>query len=491
MRRAMLPRVGRHGRRAGSFFLSSRTSKERFERLTPIEHVLRRPGMYIGSMAEQREPMWLLDAAGDATFVHREARYIPGLYKLFDEILVNALDNRQRDPVGTDRIDVTIEPLTGRTTITNSGRGIPVERHAVEDVWVPEMVMGSLFTGSNFDDTEQRTVGGRHGFGAKLTNLFSKVFEVETADSAAGLKYTQRWTRNMSERGEPRLVKLNPAAAKDYTTVRYTPDLERFGLTSLPADMVGIFHRRVHEAAASAAPAKVHLNGKLLRIKGLSGLAPFYLGSGDGAGSARTVFADLSERWEVGVALSPDSAGFQAVSMVNGVVTPRGGTHVNHVGGLLLPALCPLLSKSLKLPAGEELSPARLKPHLTLFVKATVSNPEFDSQSKERLTSAAPSFGGLCPMPDAFVKKVAALPGLKATLVDAINERVNRQLARKVRALCMRHACMRKVRALCMCHACMRTHAGTRTRTHASPARWAPPPGAGRWSMYQSWRTRS
>ena len=121
-----------------------------FERLSPTEHVLRRPGLYIGSTSAQSEPLWLLDEAS-GRMEWREAAYVPGLYKLFDEILVNALDNRQRDPKGTTEIAVTIDAATGRTSVTNTGRGIPVRMHEGEGVWIPEMVMGSLFSGSNFD----------------------------------------------------------------------------------------------------------------------------------------------------------------------------------------------------------------------------------------------------------------------------------------------------------------------------------------------------
>ena len=71
-------------------------STEVYERLTPVEHVLRRPGMYIGSVSEQHQPLWLYEGDGSTgKMVWRHASYIPGLYKIFDELLVNALDNQQ------------------------------------------------------------------------------------------------------------------------------------------------------------------------------------------------------------------------------------------------------------------------------------------------------------------------------------------------------------------------------------------------------------
>ena len=402
---------------------SSSADAPKFERLTPVEHVLRRPGMYIGSTSVQIEPLWVHDAAEDR-IVWRDAQYIPGLYKIFDEILVNALDNVQRDPAGTNRIDVAIEPHSGRTSVWNNGRGIPVRRHETEGVWLPEMLLGSLFTGSNFDDEAKRTVGGRHGFGAKLTNLFSTAFEVQTADTAAGVLYTQRWAANMSERTEPTIEPLpTTMRGADFTKIVFTPDLTKFGVKALPEDMLALFRRRVYDAAATAAPACVSLDGRTLQVSGLQQLAQLYT-------SGPHAFAKVSERWHVGACLSPTGA-FQALSFVNGVATPRAGTHVAHVCTPLLQALAPALSRALKLPAGEELTPARLKPHLMLFVDCKVDNPEFDSQSKEALTSPPSSFGGLCTLPDAFIKRVAALEGLRTAVAVAFERRATKELARR------------------------------------------------------------
>ena len=384
--------------------------------------------MYIGSTSVQTEPLWLLSADG-RQMVWCEASYVPGLYKIFDEILVNALDNRQRDP-STDEISVSIDAETGATVITNTGRGIPIRRDEAEGVWIPEMVMGSLFSGSNFNDGEKRTVGGRHGFGAKLTNLFSHSFEVQTADSDAGLLYTQRWANNMSESSPP-LVEPLPPGGRDFTRVRFVPDLGRFGLQRLHPDMLAIFRRRVHEAAATAAPARLLLDGERVPVHGLSELAAMYAGAPLEAGRTLAL-ATPSARWTVGACLSPTGS-FQVVSFVNGVATPRGGTHVNHVAAALLNDVAPLLSRALGRgsAADEPIPPSRIKQHLMLFVDCKVDNPEFDSQSKEALTTPAGLFGGACDLPRGFVKGVASLPGLEEAVAADLSQREQRALARR------------------------------------------------------------
>ena len=87
---------------------------------------------------------------------------VPGLYKIFDEIVVNAADNKQRDPTMTT-IKVTIDREAGSLSVWNDGHGIPVVEHAEHGVYVPELIFGHLLTGSNFDDEQKMTTGGRNG----------------------------------------------------------------------------------------------------------------------------------------------------------------------------------------------------------------------------------------------------------------------------------------------------------------------------------------
>jgi DNA topoisomerase II len=90
-----------------------------------------------------------------------------------------------------DTIKVTIDRESSTISIYNNGRGIPIEMHAKEKVYVPELIFGHLLTSSNYDDSEKKVVGGRNGYGAKLCNIFSKKFIVETGDSSSGKKYKQ------------------------------------------------------------------------------------------------------------------------------------------------------------------------------------------------------------------------------------------------------------------------------------------------------------
>lgn len=388
--------------------------EEIYQRLTPHEHILARPGMYIGSPSLTTQSMWLYDDSSQC-MVRRSVKFNSGLYKIFDEILVNALDNRQRDPEGTTSIDVEVD-AAGRISIRNDGLGIPVRKHATEDQWVPELIMGELHTGSNFDDSVKRTVGGRHGYGAKLTNIFSRSFEVDTADARAGQRYVQRWADNMRAREAPAITPLPPEVDADYTRVSFLPDYARFQLDGLSDDMRAVLRRRVLEAAACAAPARVTWQGEPVPVRSLSDLIALYAPPPEGeAAAAHMAVAQLTPRWRVGVCVAPPGAGdggarggfVDGCSFVNGVATPMGGTHVAAAARALLPPLRAALAPRLGVAAAK-LKPADVAPHLMLFVDCLVDNPDFDSQAKERLSSPEARFGGACPQPSvAFAQQAS------------------------------------------------------------------------------------
>ena len=102
-------------------------------------------------------------ASGSFRMANKEYGLIPALIKIFDEILVNASDNRLRNPKTCTKLDVRIDPgdidREPRIRIWNDGKGIPVQIHSGENMYVPEMLFGHLLTGSNFDDDEKRLTG--------------------------------------------------------------------------------------------------------------------------------------------------------------------------------------------------------------------------------------------------------------------------------------------------------------------------------------------
>jgi DNA topoisomerase-2 len=242
--------------------------------------------------------MWVLDAESKK-LASRPCTFVPGLYKIFDEILVNAADNKQRDPK-MNKIDVTICAEDNFIRIRNNGKGIPVAVHEVHNVYVPELIFGQLLTGSNFDDDEEKTTGGRNGYGAKLANIFSTEFVVETADKGNSLKYTQTFRSNMSETGKPTITKYK---GEDFTCITFYPDFQRFNMEGLDADIIALMSKRVYDLAgtnlAGGSKLKVTLNSEPVEITNFES----YVGCYDGL-EMPAAYTRVNDRWEVGVGIS-------------------------------------------------------------------------------------------------------------------------------------------------------------------------------------------
>jgi DNA topoisomerase-2 len=168
---------------------TGKTIEEMYQKKTQLEHILLRPDTYIGSIEKHTQTLWVFDSVSNL-MVNRPVTFVPGLYKIFDEILVNAADNKQRDP-SMDSLKVVIDAEANSISVCNNGDGVPVEIHQEEKVYVPELIFGHLLTSSNYDDTQKKTTGGRNGYGAKLTNIFSTEFIIETADGKRQKKYKQ------------------------------------------------------------------------------------------------------------------------------------------------------------------------------------------------------------------------------------------------------------------------------------------------------------
>lgn len=108
----------------------------------------------------------------------RKVSVAPGLLKIFDEILVNAADNYMRareskSPTPMTHLKVVIDQDAGMISVWNNGPGIPIELHPEHKKIIPEMIFGDLRAGENFHDNQEKLWGGRNGYGAKLTNIFS------------------------------------------------------------------------------------------------------------------------------------------------------------------------------------------------------------------------------------------------------------------------------------------------------------------------------
>ncbi|XP_061348809.1 DNA topoisomerase 2-like [Gastrolobium bilobum] len=378
---------------------AAKTIEEMYQKKTQLEHILLRPDTYVGSIEKHTQTLWVYE---NDEMVHRAVAYVPGLYKIFDEILVNAADNKQRDP-SMDSLKVTIDAEQNTVSVFNNGDGVPVEIHQEEKVYVPELIFGHLLTSSNYDDNVKKTTGGRNGYGAKLTNIFSTEFVIETADGRRQKKYKQVFSNNMGKKSEPVITKCKDS--ENWTKVTFKPDLEKFKMTYLEEDVVALMKKRVLDMAGCLGKTvKVELNGRLIRMKSFRDYADLYLKSAEKSRPVPLprIHAKVGDRWEICASLSDGQ--FQQVSFVNSIATIKGGTHVDYITNQITSFVMNKVNKKKK---DANVKAHNVKNHLWVFVNALIDNPAFDSQTKETLTTRQASFGSKCDVPESMLKEVA------------------------------------------------------------------------------------
>ncbi|KAI9823498.1 MAG: DNA topoisomerase 2 [Sarea resinae] len=380
-------------------------SSSQYQRLTQLEHVLKRPDTYIGSVERTEKQMWVYNSQQECMEM-REVSFVPGLYKIFDEIMVNAADNKQNDK-NMDALKVTINREKGEISVFNNGRGIPIEIHEKEKIYIPELIFGHLLTSSNYNDEQHKVTGGRNGFGAKLCNIFSAEFTLETADSRSGKKYKQIWTKNMSNMGK---AKITSCKSDDFTKVTFTPDFSKFGMDGIDDDFEALVKRRVYDLAGTVKGVKVSLNGERIKLRNFEQYMKMYTkaivtenGEEGSSDNNKIITESPDPRWEIGFAVSDGS--FQQVSFVNSIATTSGGTHVNYISDQIVNKLMDIMKKKNK--NGAALKPNQIRNHIFLFVNCLIVNPAFTGQTKEQLTTKASQFGSKCTVSDEFLKKVA------------------------------------------------------------------------------------
>ena len=394
---------------------------QKYKKYTHLEHILARPDTYIGSLTPDVSKQWVFE---QDRMHEQEIQHVGGLFKIFDEILVNAVDQCVIPESIVDKIAVEVNTPEGYISVYNTGSGVPVEQHPDHGhLWVPELIFGELLTSSNYDDSEQRVTGGRNGYGAKLANVFSTRFVVETACEKNQKKYVQEWTHNMTQKNKAKITSWTPKVKlKGYTKITFYPDFARFGISGLENDaIVRLFERRTYDVCACTPErVKVFYNNTPLHIKSFERYVDLYIG--DKKESARVFEKSEDNRWEIAVGRS--DKGFKQVSFVNGIHTGLGGTHVEYIVGQIVKRITDFIQTKHK---DLSVKPQHIRDHLFVFVKSTITNPSFSSQVKTECTTRFRDFGTHYRVSDEFIKKLTKI-GFVEDVVSLVKHRELREL---------------------------------------------------------------
>ncbi len=380
---------------------------DQYQRKTDKQHILDNPDTYIGSIEHVDADTWVYDEATNK-IVFNHINYNPALYKLFDEGIVNCRDhvirminNTSEKKKNVSYIDIKIAD-DGTITMENDGNGIDIAKHPEYDIWIPELIFGHLRTSTNYNKDEKKIVGGKNGFGFKLVLIWSTYGYIETIDHTRGLKYTQEFKNNLDVIEPPTITKVKGAP---YTKVVFKPDYARLGLGGLTPQMLSLLKKRVFDIAAvtdhSVKKVKINYNTVQVPVKNFQQYLDMFLGE---KAETKRIYEQADERWEYAVAMSPTKE-FMQVSYVNGIATMKGGKHVDYILGQITRKMIDYIEKKKKV----KVSANAIKEQLLLFVRCDIENPNFDSQTKDYMTSAVTSFGSKCEVSDKFVENVAKM----------------------------------------------------------------------------------
>lgn len=347
------------------------------------EHTLKRPDTYIGSVRSQDSLEYIAvvdDMKKDITIVEKSITYIPAILQIFVEVLSNAVDNVVRSkefgtPCKSIKVDINKE--TGEITVWNDGLTIPIQQHEESGMWIPDMLFGSLFSSSNYNDNEQRQTSGRNGMGVSLCNIFSSQFKIKIVDPPSKQSYSQKWRNNMKKRGEPRINKTS--SKKGFTEVSWIPDFEYFKTSNVYTDdFIALMSRYIVDDAmiVSVEKVSVYLNGIKLPVKQFKDYVRLY--QPEGQKELLVLMSDTSE------CIITPSTTYEQISFVNGVHTKKGGVHVDAWADAIFRELSKKINskyKDLKLTSKD------VKQHFRIFVNCNVVNPEFATQSKNKMVA--------------------------------------------------------------------------------------------------------
>ena len=373
----------------------------KYQQMTDKDHILKKPDTYMGSVEIISSKMWVFDET--EKIQEKVIEYIPGFFKMVDEILVNCRDHVERmknepDSKMVTEISICVEE-DGTIVATNNGNGIDVAIHPANGKYIPEMVFAHLRTSTNYVENKKTIIGGKNGYGVKIVFIWSSECSIETVDHVRGKKYIQQFSNNLDVIHPPTITS---SKSKPYTTIRFKPDYARFGIPGISPDFLQLIKKRVYDiAAVTDKNVKMKWNNVPVPVKSFSQYIDLYIGKKE---ETPRVYEEGGERWEYAVTLSP-SHEFTQISFVNGISTSKGGKHVDYISSQIVRKLCEYIEKKKKV----KVTPNSIKEQLMIFLRCDIENPTFDSQTKDFMSTPSSKFGSSCSVSDKFIEKVAAL----------------------------------------------------------------------------------
>jgi DNA topoisomerase-2 len=412
---------------------------QQYQLFEPIQHILERPDMYVGSKQKEEIEDYVYkvffnkEGEYEGNLVKTKITVSPAFSRTFLEILSNAIDNLERKsakPMSYVEVVLTKNQIS----VTNDGAVIPITINE-HGIYNHSLIFGHLLSGSNYDDTKDRFTAGRNGLGAKLTNVLASEFTVEGVDPQHKLKLIQTWTHNMKQTDGPVITKSN--LTNGYTKITWKPDLKWFGMSTIDNKIIEYLSASCVYSAMTAGvmlskPLKVKLtiptnDGNLAQISLPNKFDTFFdLMS---MCPVKELLKLQDEHSKVLLSPSVDDNGFEVFSFVNGIRTKNGGKHVNTWTDAILKPLVEKLNGSNKNDSSK-LTIKDVKPFFRLLVVTRVVNPAFDSQEKNELKTPVHT----TPISPDKIKKILSW-SIKDAIKGLANKKEKKVVAKNLTAL--------------------------------------------------------
>jgi len=380
--------------------------KKKYQKKSDKQHVLDNPDTYIGSIENIANDSYIYE---NNKIIQKNIEYIPGLYKLFDEAIVNARDHVVRmnnsDQLNDNGIknhkvtNINISIDDDIISVYNDGNGIDICIHPEYKIYIPELIFANLRTSTNYDKDEKKIVGGKNGFGIKLVFIWSTWAKIETVDHTRNLKYVQEFENNLDIIHKPTITKCRN---KPYTKISFKPDYKRLKIDKLSDDFKNLLLRRINDIAGiTDSTIKVKYNNEVINIKNFNNYIDLYIGNKE---ELSRIYESPNQRWEYAICLAPNHE-FTQISFVNGINTNKGGKHVEYIINQIIKKITIFIKTKKHI----DVKPSSIKEQLMIFVNCIIENPAFDSQTKDYLNSNVSNFGSSCEVSDKFIDKLIKL----------------------------------------------------------------------------------
>lgn len=374
------------------------TVERKVKQLTQLEFV-KQSTAWIGSKTPQTVELYLYK---DGVISLEKLKFAPGLNKLIDEIVTNAIDHWINYPKAVKNIRIQFDHSTGEISVYNDGPGIVVEDVSNVNgklMKTPQLIASEFHSGDNFK--EERLTGGCNGAGIKLVNAYSDYLILETYDAANKVYYSQRFSDRLNVIEPPHMSKTVPRgrgySSKGFTKITFKPTYSAFGNTcSSTVDI--LIQSRVCYAAGFTGISVSYNDKPALKIQFAELVSMFNTIASDNNDDdspqyERVLFKRKKRDSDINmeVYIAPSDGKFRQFSLVNSVYTFEGGNFIKHIQEQLVTHLKPKLTKLIG--SQNKFNPNMILNNIHIFVKLFIRNPEFGGGNlKSRLDTPIEQF---------------------------------------------------------------------------------------------------